>query len=69
MENSHGGQIVLLPGGVQIEINQEKIDPSVIFTDLITAENEHADILAKTLGQTVRADEGKFAALVFFFRE
>jgi len=60
---SHGGQIVLLPGGVQIEINQEKIDPSVIFTDLITAENEHADILAKTLGQTVRADEGKFAAL------
>jgi len=60
---SHGGQVVLVPGGAQTEINQEKIDPGVIFTDLISAENEHADLLAKTLGQTVRADEGKFAAL------
>jgi len=61
--DSHGGQIILMPGGVRTEINQEKIGPGVIFTDLMTAEKEHADILAQTLGQTVREDEGKFAAL------
>ena len=61
--DSHGGQIVLMPGGVRTEINQEKIGPGVIFTDLMTAEKEHADILEQTIGQTVREDEGKFAAL------
>ena len=53
---SLGGQIVLLPGGVRTEINQEKINPGVIFTDLMTAEKDHGDILAKTIGQTDRED-------------
>ena len=60
---SHGGQIIFMPGGVRTEIDLEKIGPGVIFTDFLTAEKEHADILEKTLGQTVREDEGKFAAL------
>lgn len=57
------GQIVMLPGGTRSQLNEELKAKGVIFTDLQTAEREHADILAQVLGQTVRANEGKFAAL------
>jgi len=60
---SHGGQIVMKPGGVQIEISDEIKEKGVIFTDLMTAESKYADSLNVALGHTIRADEGKFAAL------
>lgn len=61
--DQHGGQIELMPGGVKMELDPELQAKGVIFTDLQTAEREHPDILAQILGQIVRADEGKFAAL------
>jgi Fe-S cluster assembly protein SufD len=60
----HGGQIVLLPGGkAQIELEPALAAQGVVFTDLATAERQHASVLQKVLGKVVRPDEGKFAAL------
>lgn len=61
--NEHGGQIVLYPGEVRTDLSPELAAKGVVFTDLVTAEREHSDILAKVLGQVVRPDEGKFSAL------
>jgi Fe-S cluster assembly protein SufD len=61
--DQHGGQIILLPGGMQASLDPTLAAKGVIFTDLATAEQRHADRLAMILGQVVRADEGKFAAL------
>ena len=59
-----GGQIVLLPSNqVRVNLNQDLAAKGVIFTDLATAQREHPDILKTALGQVVRPDEGKFAAL------
>jgi Fe-S cluster assembly protein SufD len=55
---------VLLPGSKsQIELEPALAAQGVIFTDLATAERQHADVVQKILGQVVRPDEGKFAAL------
>lgn len=59
----HGGQIVLQPGGVQLEIDSALVAQGVVFTDLLTAEQEYPHLLEKILGRIVRPDEGKFAAL------
>jgi Fe-S cluster assembly protein SufD len=59
----HGGQIVLLPDGVQQTLVPELASKGVVFTDLASAEREHTDILARIIGQIVRPDEGKFASL------
>jgi Fe-S cluster assembly protein SufD len=61
--NQHGGQIVLLPGGVKVELDEKLAEKGVIFTDLRTAEKKHPDLVAKMLGKTVNAEEGKFSAL------
>lgn len=64
LEGDHsGGNIVLFPGGSQVEIDPEISKLGVVFTNLLTAEREHAEILAKVMGQTVSAADGKFAAL------
>lgn len=59
----HGGQILLTPSGVQSHIDPELAAKGIIFTDLITAEEKYPDILERIMGQVVRTDEGKFAAL------
>ncbi|HLA98943.1 MAG TPA: Fe-S cluster assembly protein SufD [Anaerolineales bacterium] len=60
----HGSQMVLLPGDVvEAKMDPEVMAKGVVFTDLITAEREHPEVLAKALGSLVRPDEGKFAAL------
>ncbi len=66
----HGGQVVLLPGGGDDPStgSGQRLDPAlvargVIFTDLRAAEREHPDLVARMAGQTVRVEEGKFAAL------
>jgi Fe-S cluster assembly protein SufD len=61
--DGHGGQLILQPGRVDVTLDPELTRRGVIFTDLQTAEHEHADQLAKIMGQTVRPDEGRFAAL------
>lgn len=60
---AHGGQIVMSPEGVRTQLEPKIVDQGVIFTDLRTAEREHPQVLSRILGQVVRTDEGKFAAL------
>jgi len=67
--NQHGGQIVLTPGGVKVELDETLAKKGVIFTDLKTAEEKHADLLAKMLGKTVNVEEGKFSALAGAFAQ
>lgn len=67
--DQHAGQIVLTAGNVQADLDPALDEQGVIFCDLITAEREHCDILEKIMGQVVRADEGKFAAIAAAFAE
>src|SRR5690242_6501841 len=67
--DQHGGQIVLLPGGSQIALDEELARKGVIFTDLKTALEKHADLVAKVIGQMVNVEEGKFSALVGAFAQ
>jgi Fe-S cluster assembly protein SufD len=60
---SHGGQIVLKPGGVQANLDADLAQKGVVFTDLASAEEKYPQILEKILGKVVDAGEGKFAAL------
>ena len=60
---SHGGQVLLLPGGVQVSLETSYQEKGIIFTDLKTAEERYPEILEKVLGKLVRSGESKFAAL------
>jgi Fe-S cluster assembly protein SufD len=59
----HGGQITLLPGGSQIQLDETLAKKGVVFTDFRTAEKNHAELLAKLIGKIVKPEDGKFAAL------
>jgi Fe-S cluster assembly protein SufD len=61
--DQHGGQITLLPGGIKVELNDEIAQKGVIFTDLESAARDFPVQLTKALGQIVKPEEGKFAAL------
>jgi Fe-S cluster assembly protein SufD len=67
--DQHGGQIVLLPGGSKIELDEKLAQKGVIFTDLLTAEQKHPDLIASMIGKTVNVEEGKFAALAGTFAQ
>ena len=67
--DQHGGQIVLLPGGVKVELDEKLVKKGVIFTDLKTAEEKHPELLAKMMGKTVNVEEGKFSALAGAFAQ
>jgi Fe-S cluster assembly protein SufD len=55
--------VLLLPDQVSKYLSPELADKGVIFTDLATAEREYPDLLQKVLGQVVKPEEGKFAAM------
>jgi Fe-S cluster assembly protein SufD len=59
----HAGQIVLLPGETRIDLDPALSARGVIFTDLKNAEERYPDLLKKIIGQVVRPEEGKFAAM------
>ncbi len=67
--DQHGGQIVLTPGSVKIDLDEKLAQKGVIFTDLKTAEQKHPDLLARMIGKTVNVEEGKFAALAGAFAQ
>ncbi|HET9906174.1 MAG TPA: Fe-S cluster assembly protein SufD [Anaerolineales bacterium] len=67
--DQHGGQIILMPGGVKVELNESLAKKGVIFTDLKTAEQKYPSLLAKMLGKTVNVEEGKFSALAGAFAQ
>ncbi len=61
--DQHGGQVVLLPGGARMEMDENLLGQGVLFTDLKTAQREHPELVARMLGETVKPEEGKFAAM------
>ena len=67
--DQHGGQIILTPGAVKVDLDERLASKGVIFTDLITAEQKYPVLLAKMIGKTVNVEEGKFAALAGAFAQ
>ncbi len=67
--DQHGGQIVLMPGGSTVDLDPALAAQGVVFTDLHAAAEQHPDILARILGQTVNVEEGKFASLAGAFSQ
>ena len=67
--DKHGGQIVLTPGGVTIELEEKLSQLGVIFTDFKTSEQKHPELLEKMIGKTVNVEEGKFSALAGAFAQ
>jgi Fe-S cluster assembly protein SufD len=67
--DQHGGQIILTPTGVKIDLDEKLAQKGVIFTDLITAEQKYPDLIIKMIGKTVNVEEGKFAALAGVFAQ
>lgn len=63
VSEKQGGQIILLPGGVQKKIPSDLAKAGVIFTDFLTAAEDHSEIFYPVLGQIVKPEDGKFAAL------
>jgi Fe-S cluster assembly protein SufD len=63
VSGEQGTQIVLLPGGSEIIPDETLSSRGVIFKDLLQAEREHPELLARLVGQIVGPQEGKFAAL------
>lgn len=67
--DQHGGQIVLTPGSVKIDLDEKLAQKGIVFTDLLTAEQKHPELLARMIGKTVNVEEGKFAALAGAFAQ
>ena len=67
--DQHGGQIILTPVSVKIDLDEKLAKQGVIFTDLRTAEQKHPELLARMIGKTVNVEEGKFAALAGAFAQ
>jgi Fe-S cluster assembly protein SufD len=61
--DQHGGQIVLKPNGVEIDLDESISKQGVIFTDLKTAQEKYPELVTRILGEVVKPEEGKFAAL------
>lgn len=66
-DDPHGGQIILTPRERKVWLKPELAERGVIFTDLRTAEEKHADLLGRVLGSIVRPEEGKFSSLAAAF--
>lgn len=65
---NHGGQIVITPGKPAVrDIDHYLQEIGVIFTDLEDAYRNHTGFLAQCLGQIVKPEDGKFAALASTF--
>jgi Fe-S cluster assembly protein SufD len=61
--DAQGGRVALTAQGASSWLAPELAAQGVVFTDLLTAERQHPELLARMLGQTVLTGEGKFAAL------
>ncbi len=67
--DQHGGQIILSPGGAEVNLDESLSKLGVIFTDLNTAQVNHPQLVEKILGKTVNSEEGKFAAMAGAFAQ
>ncbi len=62
-DSVHGGEIILMAGGLQARIDPDLAKSGVVFTDLATAIAKYPQLVEKILGKAVKPDAGKFAAL------
>jgi Fe-S cluster assembly protein SufD len=62
-DSAHGGEVLLLPGGSRITVDPELKSKGLVFTDLLTAEQQHPELLDKIVGKIVKPGEGKFSGL------
>jgi Fe-S cluster assembly protein SufD len=62
-DQEHGGEILITPQKAEVQLSEELAKKGVVFTDLRTAETKYPALVEKILGQLVRPEEGKFAAL------
>lgn len=69
IDRTHGGQLVIQPHRITQYLDSSLAERGVIFTDLSQAEHRHPDKLAQIMGQVVRPEEGKFAALAAAFAQ
>lgn len=67
--NEFVGSILVTPETSQIRIDPVLREKGVIFTDLLTAEQEYPDLLEKAIGRLIKPEEGKFAALAAAFSQ
>jgi Fe-S cluster assembly protein SufD len=63
VSSKHGGQVIIRPEKTDVKLDETLAQQGVIFTDLHTAVFKHSDKLANIIGQIVKPDEGRFAAL------
>jgi Fe-S cluster assembly protein SufD len=61
--DQHAGQVSLMAGHTEIELDAALAAKGVVFTDLRTAQATHPDLVERILGQMVNVEEGKFAAM------
>lgn len=64
---THGGQMIITPDRIICSLDPKLVAQGVIFTDLLSAEQQYPEILSRILGKIVRPDEGKFAGLAAAF--
>lgn len=67
LSQKYDNQVIIQPDKTVTKLDDSLTAQGVIFTDLETAEKEHADKLANIIGQIVKPDEGRFAALAAAF--
>ncbi len=60
----HSGQLLLSPAAAALRIEEDELTrQGVIFSSIPQAAQQHPQVVEKVLGQVVRPEEGKFAAL------
>jgi Fe-S cluster assembly protein SufD len=68
-DGDHGGQIILYGNEYIHRLDEDLQKNGVIFCDLLTAERDHPQYLAKAIGKIVKPEEGKFSALTGAFAQ
>ena len=63
VKQMHGGQVIIRPNQTDLNLDDDLTRQGIIFTDLHTAETQYAEKLASIIGQIVKPEDGKFAAL------
>jgi len=61
--DQHGGQLIVTSWEAKLDLSPALAQKGVIFTDLRTAQAQHAEVVERILGHTVNVEEGKFAAM------
>ncbi len=68
-DGDHGGQIILYGLNHVSHLDENLRNSGVIFCDLVTAEKEYPELVAKIIGKVVKPEEGKFSALTGAFAQ